>query len=199
MGERPWASAFSGHPPQGQHSLEITVHQQNSLLFYKHPCRQFMRYFHFSLPPRRSKTLWLRIKTYGKNLQNISWHAISYHSHGEEGRVCQRRKACQSTTIRVYIRTNMNHVCVSRNSLSWAQHLNELHARRTVVFHMAERPTDTLSRIHLAVMALASRPRFNGSHVLIGDSPQTLLPVQFGGRSIVYLRLSGHRCLLSVI
>lgn len=26
----------------------------------------------------------LRIKPYGKNLQNISWHAISYHSNGRK-------------------------------------------------------------------------------------------------------------------
>lgn len=67
-------------------------------------------------------------------------------------------------------------VPLSRNSLTWAQHLNELHAQWTVVFHMAEWPIDTLSLIYLAVMALTFKRHFNGSYVLISDSPRMLLP-----------------------
>ncbi len=68
-----------------------------------------------------------------------------------------------------------------------------------VVFHMAKQPTDTLILIYLAVMLLTSKPRFNESHMLIGDSPQILLPGPTGDRKIVYLRFSGHGCVLSVI
>lgn len=67
-------------------------------------------------------------------------------------------------------------VLMSGNFLSRAQHLNELHAQRTVVFHMADRPTDTPSLIYSAAAAASSRPRFNRSHLLMSDGPRIVLP-----------------------
>lgn len=139
----------------------------------------------------------LRIKPYGKNLQNISWHAISYHSDGRKAGCASEESMPAHDYGSLYQNRNRQYEpCVprSRYSLSWAQHLNELHARRMVVFHMAECPTDTLSLIYLAVTPLTSRLRFNGSHVPIGDSPQMPLPGPTSDHSIVYLSLSGHRC-----
>lgn len=141
MWESPWASASFGHPPQGQHSLGITVHQQNTPL-YKHRYRRFMWYFIF-FSPSEIKDPPLRIKPYGKNLQNISWHAISYHSDGRKaGCACEESMPAHDYGSLHQNRNRQYEPCVplSRSSLSWTEHLNELHAQRTVAFHMLNGP-----------------------------------------------------------
>ncbi len=139
-------SASFGHPPQGQHSLGIIIHQQNTPSFINididGSCDTF---FFFSSSAIKDPPL--RIKPYGNNRQNISWHAISYHSNGRKAG-CASEESVPAHDYRS-LHQNQNRqyepcVPLSRSSLSWTQHLNELHARRMVVFHMAERPTDTL-------------------------------------------------------
>lgn len=198
MWESPWASA-SFRPPTSRSAFSgnyctSTEHPN----FYKHGYRQFMWYFHFLLPLIDQRPS-IEDQDIWKDLKNISWHAISYHSNG-----CA---SAESMPVHDYGSLHQNPSCqyepcvpLSRNSLTWAQHLNELHARRTVVFHLTEWPIDTLSLIYLAVMALTFKPHFNGSHVLISDSPRMLLPGPSSCPvwwlphclSLVYLHLFGH-------
>lgn len=108
--------------------------------FNKHRYGQFIWYFYFLLP------LWdqrpsIEDQDIWEDLQNISWHAISYHSNG-----CANE---ERMPVHDYGSLHQNPSCqyepcvpLSRNSLTWA-HLNELHAWWTVVFHvwMAHRHT----------------------------------------------------------
>lgn len=173
MWESPWVSVSFRPPTSRSAFAENYCTSTEHPHFYKHRYRQFIWYFYFLLP------LWdqrpsIEDQDIWEDLQNISWHAISYHS---DGRANEERMP-----VHDYGSLHQNPSCqyepcvpLSRNSLTWT-HLNELHAWRMVVFHMAEWPIDILSLIFLVVKALTFRPHFNGCHVLISDSLRMQLP-----------------------
>lgn len=123
MWESPWASASFGHPPQGQHSLGITVHQQNTPFFINldidGSCDTLiLRYSWFFSPPRRSKTLHWGSSHMGRTCKILS--GMQYHTTATGGRQgVPVKKACQHMTMGVYIRTqivNINHVFHSQGT-----------------------------------------------------------------------------------
>lgn len=113
------SKCFLGHPPQGQHSLRIIVHQQNTLIFINIDMdSSFDTSIFFS--PSEIKDPPLRIKTYGKTCKILA--GMQYHITAMG---VPMKKECQCMTMGVYTRTlvaNMNHVFHSQGT-PWLEHI----------------------------------------------------------------------------